>query len=104
MLDVKLPAMDGFSLYKKIKKIDDKVRICFLTAANSYIISSNPCVYSNRYVLVNSLGTPGNTCIPVIVASDCLASEIASFIPLIEFADRSRATRNLLNLFFNIYV
>jgi PleD family two-component response regulator len=34
MLDVKLPAMDGFSLYKKIKKLDDKVRICFLTAAD----------------------------------------------------------------------
>jgi DNA-binding response OmpR family regulator len=34
MLDVKLPAMDGFSLYEKIKKLDDKVRICFLTAAN----------------------------------------------------------------------
>jgi len=34
MLDVKLPAMDGFSLYEKIKKLDYKVRICFLTAAN----------------------------------------------------------------------
>ncbi len=34
MLDVKLPAMDGFGLYQKIKKLDDKVRICFLTAAD----------------------------------------------------------------------
>jgi len=34
ILDVKLPGMDGFSLYTKIKKIDDKVRICFLTAAD----------------------------------------------------------------------
>lgn len=34
MLDVKLPAMDGFLLYKKIKKLDDKVRICFLTTAD----------------------------------------------------------------------
>jgi CheY-like chemotaxis protein len=32
-LDVKMPAMDGFSLYEKIKKLDDKVIICFLTAA-----------------------------------------------------------------------
>jgi len=34
ILDVKLPGMDGFSLYGKIKKLDDKVRICFLTAAD----------------------------------------------------------------------
>jgi DNA-binding response OmpR family regulator len=34
ILDVKLPAMNGFSLYEKIKKLDDRVRICFLTAAD----------------------------------------------------------------------
>jgi DNA-binding response OmpR family regulator len=34
ILDVKLPGMDGFSLCEKIKKLDDKVRICFLTAAD----------------------------------------------------------------------
>jgi len=34
ILDVKLPGMDGFSLYEKIKKLDDKVIICFLTAAD----------------------------------------------------------------------
>ena len=25
--------MNGFELYKQIKKIDDKVKVCFLTAA-----------------------------------------------------------------------
>jgi DNA-binding response OmpR family regulator len=34
ILDVKLPTMDGFSLYEKIKELDDKVIICFLTAAD----------------------------------------------------------------------
>jgi len=34
LLDVKMPGMDGFSLYDKIKKLDDKVAICFLTAAD----------------------------------------------------------------------
>ena len=34
ILDVKLPTMNGFSLYEKIKKLDDRVRICFLTAAD----------------------------------------------------------------------
>ena len=33
ILDVKMPEMDGFILYEKIKKLDDKVTICFLTAA-----------------------------------------------------------------------
>ena len=34
ILDVKMPEMDGFILYEKIKKLDDKVIICFLTAAD----------------------------------------------------------------------
>ena len=32
MLDIKMPEMNGFELYKQIKKIDDKVKVCFLTA------------------------------------------------------------------------
>jgi len=34
ILDVKMPEMDGFNLYEKIRKLDDKVAICFLTAAD----------------------------------------------------------------------
>jgi len=34
ILDVKMPGMDGFSLYREIKKLDDEVMICFLTAAD----------------------------------------------------------------------
>jgi DNA-binding response OmpR family regulator len=34
MLDVRMPAMDGFYLYEKIKKLDDNVKICFLTATD----------------------------------------------------------------------
>ncbi len=32
MLDIKMPDMNGFELYKQIKKIHDKVKVCFLTA------------------------------------------------------------------------
>jgi DNA-binding response OmpR family regulator len=32
ILDIKMPKMNGFELYKQIKKIDDKVKVCFLTA------------------------------------------------------------------------
>ena len=34
IIDVKMPVIDGFSLYEKIKKLDGKVAICFLTAAD----------------------------------------------------------------------
>jgi DNA-binding response OmpR family regulator len=32
ILDIKMPKMNGFQLYREIKKIDDKVKVCFLTA------------------------------------------------------------------------
>jgi len=36
LLDIKMPEMDGFHLYKEIKKIDSKVKVCFLTASEMY--------------------------------------------------------------------
>jgi DNA-binding response OmpR family regulator len=37
VLDLKMPKMDGMTLYHKIKAIDGKVRICFTTADINYI-------------------------------------------------------------------
>jgi DNA-binding response OmpR family regulator len=37
ILDLKMPKMDGMTLYHKIKEIDDKVIICFTTADINYI-------------------------------------------------------------------
>jgi DNA-binding response OmpR family regulator len=34
ILDVLMQGMSGFSLYNEIRKLDDKVPICFLTAAD----------------------------------------------------------------------
>ncbi|MGB7955380.1 MAG: response regulator [Candidatus Nitrosopolaris sp.] len=36
ILDVKMPVMNGFGLYQAIRKLDDKVKICFLTAASDF--------------------------------------------------------------------
>ncbi len=36
ILDIKMPKMDGFVLYHEIKKIDDSVKIFFLTASEMY--------------------------------------------------------------------
>jgi DNA-binding response OmpR family regulator len=32
ILDIKMPDMDGFDLYEEIRKLDNKVKACFLTA------------------------------------------------------------------------
>jgi len=36
ILDIKMPKMDGFELYAKIRVKDPKVKICFLTASEMY--------------------------------------------------------------------
>ena len=33
ILDIKMPEMDGFKLYKGMKRIDSKVKVCFLTGS-----------------------------------------------------------------------
>src|SRR5919202_1964604 len=38
LLDIRMPTMDGFELYQKIKEIDYKVQVCFITA---YVDSLN---------------------------------------------------------------
>ena len=32
LLDIRMPKMNGFELYQEIKKIDDKIKVCFVTA------------------------------------------------------------------------
>jgi DNA-binding response OmpR family regulator len=32
LLDIRMPKMDGFELCQEIKKIDNKVKVCFMTA------------------------------------------------------------------------
>src|SRR5512133_538002 len=36
LLDIKMPKMNGFELYKEISRIDPKVKVCFLTASEKY--------------------------------------------------------------------
>jgi DNA-binding response OmpR family regulator len=32
LIDVKMPKMNGFELYKEIRRVNDKVKVCFATA------------------------------------------------------------------------
>jgi DNA-binding response OmpR family regulator len=44
ILDIKMPEINGFELYEKIKKIDNNVHVLFLTALSdfsNYILQSN---------------------------------------------------------------
>ncbi len=36
LLDIKMPDMDGFRLYQEMKKMDGRVKVCFLTASEMY--------------------------------------------------------------------
>jgi signal transduction histidine kinase/CheY-like chemotaxis protein len=37
LIDIKMPKIDGFELYEKIRKIDNKVKIWFITAYETYL-------------------------------------------------------------------
>jgi YesN/AraC family two-component response regulator len=34
MIDIKMPVMNGLELYKEIKKKDNEIKVCFLTAGD----------------------------------------------------------------------
>jgi CheY-like chemotaxis protein len=36
LIDYKMPNMNGFELYREIRKIDEKVKVCFITAFEVY--------------------------------------------------------------------
>src|SRR5919202_1613315 len=36
LLDIRMPKMNGFELYNKIKDIDNKIETCFITAFEDY--------------------------------------------------------------------
>jgi DNA-binding response OmpR family regulator len=36
LLDIKMPDINGLDLYQEMRKIDDKVKVCFLTATEMY--------------------------------------------------------------------
>jgi DNA-binding response OmpR family regulator len=36
LLDVRMPKMNGFDLYREMMKINDKVKVCFITAYEVY--------------------------------------------------------------------
>ena len=42
LLDIKMPEIDGFKLYEEMKKIDNKFKVCFLTASEMFYEQYRP--------------------------------------------------------------
>ena len=36
LIDIRMPKMNGFEFYKKIKDIDNRIQVCFITAFEDY--------------------------------------------------------------------
>jgi DNA-binding response OmpR family regulator len=59
ILDIKMPDLNGFALYREIRRLDKKVKVCFLTAGEMYydvysdIFSSVPANYFIRKPIEN---------------------------------------------------
>jgi len=55
LLDIRMPKMDGFDLYQKIRKIDSNVKICFLTASEWFYeeyrrLDTHPTVDKEHFI------------------------------------------------------
>ena len=55
ILDIKMPKMNGYELYEKIKKIDDKVKVCFPTDT---ILKSSKQGFSFHLLLIIYVSNP----------------------------------------------
>jgi len=59
VIDIKMREMDGFELYDKLRKIDNNINVCFLTAAQEYYdkykerYSSEECFITKPIALKN---------------------------------------------------
>ena len=58
ILDIRMPGLNGFALYREIRRLDKRVKICFLTAGEMYygysdIFSSVPAKYFIRKPIDN---------------------------------------------------
>ena len=53
VLDIKMPDLNGFALYREIKRLDKKLKVCFLTAAEMYYNEYPDIFYSlpSKYFL-----------------------------------------------------
>jgi DNA-binding response OmpR family regulator len=55
VLDIRMPKMNGYELYENIRKMDNKVKVCFLTASERYKEEHRPSFLSSSSFLVKPI-------------------------------------------------
>jgi DNA-binding response OmpR family regulator len=55
LLDIRMPKIDGYELYENIRKKDDKVKVCFLTASEKYKEEHRPSFLSSSSFLIKPI-------------------------------------------------
>jgi DNA-binding response OmpR family regulator len=50
ILDIRMPKMNGFELYERMKKIDNKAKVCFLTAGERDRGSHREIFEENQFI------------------------------------------------------
>ena len=50
ILDIKMPVMNGFELYREAKRIDPKLKVCFLTAGEMYYGNYGDILDHNQFI------------------------------------------------------
>jgi two-component system, OmpR family, response regulator ChvI len=50
ILDIKMPKMNGFELYRELRKMDNKVKVCFLTAGEMYYGAYSDIFDENQFI------------------------------------------------------
>ena len=81
ILDIRMPKMDGYELYDKIRKKDNKVKVCFLTASEKYKEEHRPSFPSSgstdsfiiKPIAIDDLGKKVNE---MINKNECTTSDV----------------------------
>jgi DNA-binding response OmpR family regulator len=50
ILDIKMPKLHGFELYREIRNIDNEVKVCFLTAGEMYYGIYDDIFNENQFI------------------------------------------------------
>ena len=53
LLDIRMPKITGLGLYKELRKIDDKIKVCFLSAIPNYqeFVKYFPMIKENQVIV-----------------------------------------------------
>ena len=55
IFDIKMPTINGYELYEKLKKRDDKVKVCFLTAYSEHYTEEFKTRFTSSSSLVDNI-------------------------------------------------